>query len=482
MEHKCPHCGADLPENAGFCPHCATDLHPRKKAKKPVPLLKKLLLGLLALAVLAAVGFGLWAAFAPKTYDGYGEVRYGDYQLLLTQSTDRYIPLPELTIPGEPEGQYRVPSRLFINDSTGNDVSDAFLAEMEEVSAAFIGQEDSPSPFQCSQPAYNEGAPECPLISLIDFTGESGTAELVWTFQMKNGDTIILRQRMNLAPVDSLHYYPEDWPMATIEELQALVEQIQAEVPLPTVVHLHLPPVAYEGGLTIDGRTINLYGSLGEHNMRTTFLGPVVYKPEKDPQGFIQYIDFQGSGTGTGLTVEADCHVEDCGFSGWDTGLLVGAEDWADPIGCLFEDNSVGFRFDSGGSYVNANRFEGNAFLRNGTAVELLRVPGAKTLYFDGCRFAGNVPIRLRNFRPSFQVYRMIANGGTPSLCRQGIRLLAAEAAAGGLVVLQRPQHPHMVVGMDGRSGFGVHGLQLCIHGRRAPGFQFCRQPGPQPG
>ena len=105
MEHKCPHCGADLPENAGFCPHCATDLHPRKQAKTATPLLKKLLLGLLALAVLAATGFGLWLAFAPKTYDGYGEVRYGDYQLLLTQSTDRYTSVPEMTIPGEPEGQ-----------------------------------------------------------------------------------------------------------------------------------------------------------------------------------------------------------------------------------------------------------------------------------------------------------------------------------------------------------------------------------------
>ena len=148
--------------------------------------------------------------------------------------------------------------------------------------------------------------------------------------------------------------------------------------------------MTYEGGLTIDKRTINLYGSLGENNMRTTFLGPVVYKPEKDPQGFIEYIDFRGDGTGTGLTVEADCHVEDCGFSGWDVGLLVGGEDWADPVGCLFEENGVGFRFDSGGSYFNSNLFEGNTFLDNGTAVELLAVPGNKTLLFHGCQFSGN--------------------------------------------------------------------------------------------
>lgn len=183
MEHKCPHCGADLPENAAFCPHCARDIHPRRETKKPVPLLKKLLLGLMALAVLAAVGTGLWLAFGPQAYDGYGEVRYKDWKILLALNADSYTPAPEVTIPGEPEGQYRVPSRLFVNDAhTGEDSSEAFLAQVKAVSAEFTGQEDSPSPFVCSEPAYNPGAPECPLISLIDFTGESGTAELVWTF------------------------------------------------------------------------------------------------------------------------------------------------------------------------------------------------------------------------------------------------------------------------------------------------------------
>ena len=261
MAHKCPHCGAPLPAESSFCPHCATDIHPRKQAKTATPLLKKLLLGLLALAVLAAVGFGLWLAFAPKTYDGYGEVHYGDWQLLLTQHTDRYTPVPEMTIPGEPEGQYRVPSRLFINDSTGNDVSDAFLAEVEEVSAAFIGQEDSSSPYLCSQPAYNEGAPECPLISLIDFTGESGAAELVWTFQMKNGDTIHLRQTYEVVPIPVYDYYPEDYPMDTAEELQALIDTIGGQANDPVaVINLHLPPVTYEGGITIRDRSPTLWG------------------------------------------------------------------------------------------------------------------------------------------------------------------------------------------------------------------------------
>lgn len=392
----CPHCGVSLRSDAAFCPFCAENIRPRQTVKVPSHLWRKGLRYAVILAVLALLTAAVYNYVTPNVYDARGELTYtlegNDYHLAVTFRNDG-APEAEYTVQVEEDGRYDRDAKLFITHvDTGVDAGQMFNQQIVSAYVQVTQPEDSPSPVTWLQPAFaNDPATEGLLHSVLNFTGESqGPVELQWHIGMKNGDTILLRQKLNLATVDSLHYYPEDFPMDTIEELQALVEQIQAEVPLPTVVHLHLPPVAYEGGLTIDGRTINLYGSLGEHNMRTTFLGPVVYKPEQDPQGFIQFIDFRGGGSGTGLTVEADCHVEDCGFSGWETGLLIGGEDWADPVGCLFEDNSVGFRFDSGGSYVNANRFEGNAFLRNGTAVELLRVPGTKTLYFDGCRFAGN--------------------------------------------------------------------------------------------
>lgn len=392
----CPHCGVSLRSDAAFCPFCAENIRPRQTVKVPSHLWRKGLRYTVILAVLALLTAAVYNYVTPNVYDARGELTYtlegNDYHLAVTFRNDG-APEAEYTVQVEEDGRYDRDAKLFITHvDTGVDAGQMFNQQIVSAYVQVTQPEDSPSPVTWLQPAFaNDPATEGLLHSVLNFTGESqGPVELQWHIGMKNGDTIILRQKLNLATVDSLHYYPEDFPMDTIEELQALVEQIQAEVPLPTVVHLHLPPVAYEGGLTIDGRTINLYGSLGEHNMRTTFLGPVVYKPEQDPQGFIQFIDFRGGGSGTGLTVEADCHVEDCGFSGWETGLLIGGEDWVDPVGCLFEDNSVGFRFDSGGSYVNANRFEGNAFLDNGTAVELLRVPGTKTLYFDGCRFAGN--------------------------------------------------------------------------------------------
>ena len=390
MEYKCPHCGAGLSEDAVFCPHCARDVHPRRETKKPVPLLKKLL-GLLVLAVLAAVGTVLWLALGPKVYEGYGEVLYGDYQLLLTQSVDRYVPVPEMTIPGEPDGQYRVPSRLFVNDAaTGQDASEAFLAEVEEVSAAFTGQEDSPSPFVCSQPAYHEGAPECPLLSLIDFTGESGTAELVWTFSMKNGDAIFLRQTYEVTPIPVYDYHPEDHPMDTAEELQTLIDSISGQVEDTAVVNLHLPPVIYAGGVTIQDRSVNLYGSTDPDGNRTTFTGTVHILASYAGVSYLYDIDFAGSGGGTGLAGSAPFRATNCTFTGWDTAVLAYGNSWANVIGCTFRYNGIGFRFDSAGEYANHSMFNDNLFMGNDVGVRLDNVPTDVTLDFRGSVFRGN--------------------------------------------------------------------------------------------
>lgn len=391
MAYKCPHCGADLPENVAFCPHCARDIHPRREAKKPVPLLKKLLLGLLILAVLATVGTGLWLALRPKAYDGYGEVLYGDWQVLLTQNVDRYVPAPEVTIPGEPEGQYRVPSRLFVNDvHTGEDAAEAFLAEVESVSAAFTGQEDSPSPFLCSEPAYNPGAPECPLLSLIDFTGESGTAELVWTFSMKNGDTITLRQTYEVTPIPVYDYYPEEHPMDTAEELQALIDSISGQVEEVAVVNLHLPPITYEGGVTIQDRSLNLYGSTDETGKRTTFAGPVRALAPYSSITYFYDLDFVGDGGGTGLSGSAPFRATNCTFTGWDTAVLAYGTSWANVIGCTFRNNGIGFHFDSDGEYANHSMYNDNLFEGNEVAVQLDNVPTDVALNFQGSVFRDN--------------------------------------------------------------------------------------------
>ena len=65
---------------------------------------------------------------------------------------------------------------------------------------------------------------------------------------------------------------------------------------------------------------------------------------------------------------------------------------------------------------------------------------------------------------------------------RQGIRLLLTEFFAGGAIVFQRTQHPHLIVGMDGVGGFRVSLFQLLVHGSAAFFRQLCRQLLPQTG
>lgn len=61
MEHKCPHCGAVLPEEASFCPHCAQSLRTREAAAVPAHLWRKGLKWVLALVIVAAVcAFLFW--------------------------------------------------------------------------------------------------------------------------------------------------------------------------------------------------------------------------------------------------------------------------------------------------------------------------------------------------------------------------------------------------------------------------------------
>lgn len=399
MTKPCPTCGAPLPEGASFCPYCTENLRPRQAVEVPVrwwiKWLKRLVT-LLVLAALAASAFLLYDALTPDTYDAWGELTYhlngSDYHLAVTFRNDG-TPEPEYTVQTIEDWNYDRAAKIFVtHGDTGRDAGQIFRQQIQEIQVQVAQSEDNPSPITWQQPSYqSDPATEGMALSVLDFTGQTrGEAEIRWTLNMKNGDTILLRHKMVIEPVEVVDYTPADYDMDTIEDLQALVDQIQAEVPLPTVVRLNLPPVHYEGGLTITGRPINLYGTVDEKNMRTAFLGPVTVDVDRGPQCFIQNIDFRGAGSGTALTVEADGQVQNCLFTGWDTGLLVGGDDWADPMGCWFEGNGVGFRFDSAGNYVNRNWLEGNTFRNNGTAVELLRVPGAKTLYFNGCVFSGN--------------------------------------------------------------------------------------------
>lgn len=394
MDRSCPHCGATLPRNVSFCPHCARSLVSVQTIRGPSWFWRKFLCLAGAGAAATALILGIVFYFQPRTYDGFGQVTYtdgdGTYQLLLAFSNDRFAPEAGIAVEAETDGEYRMPSRLFINHvDTGANAGQIFLQKVDSVSAQFLQSPDSPSPMVCSQPEYRDFAPQAAMVSLVDYTGRSEPAELVWTLNMENGDTIKLRQTIEIEPIQTYDYHYEDYPMDTVEQLQALVDQITETVPLPTVVNLYLPPVTYQGGLTIEGRPINLYGSR-EGDRRTTFTDTVRVAAQDGPILYFYDLDFLGSGEGVGVSASARFWAEDCWFSGWKTGVLGYGSAWVNVIACQFINNKIGFHFNSDGGYVNHTMFNDNIFQNNGTAVLLERVPTDETMNFQGSRFSQN--------------------------------------------------------------------------------------------
>ncbi len=399
MEHKCPHCGADLPENAAFCPHCAKDVHARKKVRKPIPLLKKLLLGLLALAVIAAIGGAVWYCnrpYVPQRYDELGVVYYesGDktYQLLVAWPNDRCAPAPDIYQQGSPDEAYRWPSRWYVNDAaTGADAWAEFEPLVEKVTVEVVQDENAADPLTAGEPSHDEEySPDAAMICSLDFTGDSGEPQIVWTIQMKNGDEIRIRQNIHVTPIITHEYHWQDYPMNTVEELQALLDQTVREVAPSDLIHIYLPPVTYEGDLKL-ARAYEFYGCTDEGAGRTVLKGSVTIGSGN--YQFISYfydMDFVGDGTDIGIIAPVKTWAIGCSFTGYKTGFQSQGSAWVNVTECTFTDNEVGFHFNSTGQSASDSRYHDNHFVNNGTAVLLENVPTDLTLSFDGSEFSGN--------------------------------------------------------------------------------------------
>ncbi len=399
MEHKCPHCGAELPENAAFCPHCAQDIHPRKQAKTATPLLKKLLVGLVILVVAAAVGGVIWylnRPYVPQQYDELGEVYYerGDktYQLLVAWPVDRTAPAPDIYQQGAPNEQYRWPSRWYVNDAaTGADAWSEFEPLVEQVTVEVVPDENAAYPLTAGEPSHQaDYSPDAAMVCSLDFTGNSGESQIAWTIQMKNGDVIRIRQNIHITPIMTHEYHWQDTPMDTIEDLQALLDQTARETAPSDQVYIYLPPVTYEGTLKL-GRSYEFYGCTDQGADRTVLNGSVTMASGN--YYWINYfydMDFVGDGTDTGIIAPAKAWAIGCTFTGYKTGFQSQGEAWVNVTECTFMDNEVGLHFNSIGQSASDSRYHDNLFINNGTAVLLENVPTDLTLDFAGTVFSGN--------------------------------------------------------------------------------------------
>ena len=392
----CPHCGAQLPDMASFCPHCAQSVTQRREFRPPRRLPRRVLRGALLVLVLGTLALSAYLYTRPKVYDnGAAEVIYtdddGSYQLLLNYFGDRFQPMTDYSEELEEGTTSNKPSRLFINHmDTGVNAKEVFLRKVEAINVELLRGGDSLEPWQYTQPQASDYDLEAASRSILTYTDRSGDMELRWNIRMQNGDTIRLYQRMALGVVPTRHFYPEDVPMDTMDDLQALVDQVNETITSDVIVYIHLPAVTYEGSLLLEQRSMNLIGSEGPDGARTTFTGTLQATAQNGYICQFQNLCFTGDGEGVGVSASARINFNHCQFTGWRTGVLCYGSSWVNIKDSVFEDNAVGFHFNSTSDNRNDHMYSGNLFRRNGTAVLLESVPGDQALYFEGTRFSRN--------------------------------------------------------------------------------------------
>ena len=395
-QKNCPHCGAAMPEEAAFCPHCAKSVNRRNIIRPPRYIPGRVLRGAMAVLAVLALVLTVWLYTRPKVYDnGTAEVIYtdsdGSYQLLLNFFGDRFQPMTDYSEEVEEGTTSNKPSRLFINHvDTGVNAKETFRRKIDSIAVEFLQRGNSHEPWQSSGPAIQDYDLDAAYRSILTYTDRSGDMELRWTIRMKNGDTIRLYQRMKLGVVPTRHFYPEDVPMGTMEELQALVDEVNETITTDIIVYIHLPAMVYEGSLVLADRSINLIGSEGPERTRTTFTGTLQATAQKGYICQFRDLDFVGGGGGVGVSASARVNFTGCRFAGWRTGALCYGDSWVNIKDCVFEDNTVGFHFNSSGKNANDHMYSGNLFQYNDTAVLLESVPGDQALYFDSTRFSRN--------------------------------------------------------------------------------------------
>ncbi|MEY8419439.1 zinc ribbon domain-containing protein [Oscillospiraceae bacterium 44-5] len=394
---SCPHCSASIHEKASFCPCCARTVNLRTEAYSPWRMPRRALYSALASLLILALAVAGWLYTRPKVYDnGAAEVIYTNggtaYRVLAGWINDRFNPAHQVNQPADVGDMlYTFPQCLYINRmENSTNAKEEFMDQVKQVTAAFIETENEELPWYCDEPVPREDyAPDAALVSSIHFYAGSGQGTLRWTIEMKNGDVIRLYQTMQAQPMELYLFTPENTPLNTVEEVQALLDSLDVitEGSHMNTVEIHLPPVTYDGGITIP-RGVNLYGA-GEEEGRTVFTGPVRITGQATGVSWLYDLDFVGGGEGVGFSSSSRVFLQGCRFTGWRTGLLM-QDNIASAWNCTFEDNETGIHFNADtGSFMDSRYME-DVFRNNTTAVLLERVPTETAISFPESLFSGN--------------------------------------------------------------------------------------------
>ena len=394
----CPHCGMALPEDASFCPHCESVLIEKHPAAVPKPKRRRritaaILLAAVLAAALTAVGFAsrgkvIDAQGAELTYETDGQT----FHLALSFESQGGAPFfgqPEIVenARGDQLHGRTATSLLFVDNGGKENKKGPFLAlvdhcevtavpreggEFLQIDETFL-PEQSNAAFEAA-PSYHAGQ------------AKEGTADIIWTIYLKNGDTLRLRHTVKITRIPVVTLTENDYPMATVEELNTLLETLAREADQNTIYVLSLPSVTYEGGLTMKNFCCDLVGSED-----TTFTDTVTIATRGIHPSNITNVRFVGDGVGIGLKASEGAFLHRCVFENWEVGAYGGNGSWVNASDCTFRSNGVGLWLDNrAGATCSGTYYGGSLYENNGTGVRIDAQPNAGKLDFRGCVFRGN--------------------------------------------------------------------------------------------
>lgn len=400
-EKRCPFCGAALHPDASFCPFCAKIVNERQTfaSESGRPARKKLLRRAAAAVLVCAALWAVWMAGRPRMYDeGGAEAFYtdrdGTYQFCIAWANSSFTPSEQRYSESEVDFDYRYPVQLYINHAESDShAAETFLQKVDHISAEIV-RADEGLEISCLEPERRlDYVPEAAAIVLVDYRlTDVGhySAELAITVHLKNGDAVRVRQELIFDSILTHEYSSADAPMDTVEQLQALIDEIEETVGERDVGNIRLPPVTYTGGLTLDRRPINLIGSVDDAGNRTAFTGTILLLGKDTGISYYDQIDFLGGEEGVGISASTRLHLTGCRVSGWKTGVLCYGNAWVNADETVFEENETAFHFNSIGGNVSDTIYDSNVFRGNGTAVLLESVPADVSLKFPGTVFERN--------------------------------------------------------------------------------------------
>lgn len=395
MDKKCPNCGALLPQEASFCPHCTHSFSHRTVTPVPRRIPARALRTITFFVIIATILISIYLSVRPKTYDGVGEVIYtdadGSYQLLLSDSMDRYTPLSQKEQYVSEGESYEFPLNLYVtHKETGILDTTFFLKKIENATVHVEQPSDSPSPVTCSILYSITFNPSAALVNFINFTSKSSNpVQIVWTIYMKNGDTIFLRTTLSINPVTTHNYTSEDVDMSDTAALQVLLDQLSTQIAESDVINIYLPPLTYTEPLIIRGHSFHIIGTEanGQH---TTFTAGIQIDKNFLGSTYVTDIDFIGDGKSVGFSSSGTAWLKSCRFSNWKTAALCLGNTWLSTIDCEFENNEIGLHYNSKDILQCDYHFTGNQFTENGTAVLLENVSTDIKMDFSDCVFSKN--------------------------------------------------------------------------------------------